>query len=183
MKRPIYLYRVAEDGYENYLMENENDDDVLRFLTGDPLGSAWKGAKVSRAQAGSVPSDFPSFIGATPLFSARAWEALSDYVSPFVEALPVRARGKQMFYAINVLAVYDDVFDADESKFAYNPYSRSISAVYAYSFKNPTAIRSPIFKARETQWIDTYLTGDFLDFVRASKLIGLDGIRIYPGQT
>ncbi len=174
----FYLYHSDNQNYESYLIEDESDYDTLSFLEGERLGNRWNGAIIELTEKGGLPSDFPSFMCVNPLLSERAWKTLSPLLSPFVEALPVVSQSHQHFYVLNVLSIYDDIFDTDNSRFSFNKYSKSISSVYEYAFKNTSSIKSPIFKAKETMWIHTYLTDDFIKMVKEAGLIGLNAIPI-----
>lgn len=118
--------------------------------------------------------DFPSLSNfwTIPVFSERAWEALSPVIGAWCEPLPILYPSKGRHYLVHVLKTLD-CLDVERSKVFRRKTDQSISVVLEYSFKPDVIDGIHIFKMTPETGGVLIVDDVFRAAVEKNKLKGL----------
>lgn len=176
------IYRIIpdSDSYE-CIYPRVEDEDILFFFDAEPLSAKWVPLPVvlderlrENVMDAPIPmkGDFPSLYRPTPVFSERAWGALSPLIKGSVEALPLIHPSGDRYFAINVLDVID-CLDLATTKLTRNDVTGRVSSIQAYHFR-PNLLRGKhMFKLPETKGLEVLVSEEFKQAVENNGLKGL----------
>jgi hypothetical protein len=173
-----YIYLPSGGDFISYFPQTGQDGSALRFYDAVPRAVGWFAIEIGTDNPHDRESDFPPFIGPTPLFSERAWEFLQPTIGSLVEALPVTTQDGKRLYAIHVLTIIENAIDLERSRAVTNPISRSISRIDQYALNVHAIGDLPIFKLKETRGLYVYLSGEFVRLISESPLVGFGCVPI-----
>ena len=167
----IYRYVADADQFDCISVAREHRRLFDRFCDGQLLTDWWAPIPVDVDASRDGPGDFPSLYCHAPVFSERAWDALTPFVAHTAEALPLIYPGDRKYFVINVLDMVDGL---DHSTSVIDRYSDGrISHVEHYSFQREHLEGKHFFKIPETAGLEVLVSDEFREAVESHGLKGL----------
>jgi hypothetical protein len=175
-RNTVYFFRAQVDDYQSICPVREEDWDVFRSLDGVPRAGNWRPIAlevVDDPDVISLPAgDFPYLANHVPVFSDRAFAALSGALGNCVEFLPVVV-GTQTYYAGNVTRLVD-ALDKQQSIIKRFESTGRVMRVAHHEFVPRLLVNELLFRLPETPLMDVFATGRFAELVEASGLVGFE---------
>jgi hypothetical protein len=169
----VFRLEADADRYQNLALVDETEWARLNEgFGGDRMAGAWLPPKVEVDEPKLPASDFPGFSG-TPVFGARAVEALRDLLDPNGELLPLDCDTGD-YWAFNVTAVID-ALDEQASEVKRFRDGR-VMRVVRYEFV-AEGVDRPVFKIPQEVKSREFCTDEF---VRRVEEAGLSGFYFVP---
>ncbi|HEX2207713.1 MAG TPA: DUF1629 domain-containing protein [Longimicrobium sp.] len=175
----IFELRPDVEGYRWLTLVRESDFNVLSDLDGSPVSTDWVALTAEwiddDLNAGKPKSDFPT-LGATPVFSQRAVDELFDVLVENGELLPLSV-DDGTYYVYNTTRIIDAL---DEERSSVVRFSTGeVMRIAKYVFRDDAAFL-PIFRLPQSR-VKVFVTGPFVDRVKASALTGFDFRLVWDG--
>lgn len=168
----VYKLRFAANKYAKLLTVDEHDLDRLKPFDGSSMALRWRPVRMFwETDAGTRPITDFSTVSGTPVFNARALEALGDLLEGRGELLPLEVEGAGEYYAFNVTRL-SDALDEERSELKLFKHSGRVMRVARYQFKSDRLAGETIFKLRQLRETYSYVTGTIR---RQAEIAGLTG--------
>jgi hypothetical protein len=170
-----YLYKPDANNFAAVGTSTDDDDRVIDLhWTDDSAANAWASPTVFEFDEGPQRvGDFPSFsnFSSVPVFSERAWSALSPLIGNCCERLPLVHPSGAQYYFIHVMQTVD-CLDLDRSEL--KRYSDGgVMRVVRYALKQEMLHGKHLFKLPQSAGGDLLLDDELRSAIVAAKLVGL----------
>ena len=167
----IYRYIADSNKYECISVARDQRGLLEAFCDCKSLADWWKPIPVQVDSSVCGPGDFPSLDCHAPVFSERAWVALSPLIGHAAQALPLIYPDDQVYFVLNVLELVDCL---DQSESVIDRYSDGrISHVEKYVFIFERLKGKDFFKIPETAGLEVLVSDRFIGAVESNGLKGL----------
>jgi hypothetical protein len=178
----IYELRPAVERFRWLTLEREEDFDFLHDFDGSPLAQSWTPLAARWIEEDSniakPTSDFPT-LGATPVFSARAVDALLDPLVENGQLLPLEGNGAG-FFVYNVTRVIDALSEGacELERFRDGRVMR----IERHEFHPEPLLGAAVFKVPQVR-IPVFVTERFAHRVADAELSGFRWTMLWSGSS
>jgi hypothetical protein len=171
----VFILAADANNYQNLVLEGERTLDVFRQFDGSTVGDPLKEIRVQVVppEPGQLPlpkSDFPSVARHIPIFSVRAYKALSDLLDGQGQPFAI-STGHEDYLLFNVTRVVD-ALDEESSEVKKFKSSGRIMDILTHSFHPKRLVGLTIFKIPQVSLMNVYVTDAFKERVQRSNLVG-----------
>jgi hypothetical protein len=179
----IYTLRPDSDRYQDLVLENEDDAQLLtQGFAGEPMRSRWRTVVVEVCREEETdrdlpPSDYPSFYGVVPVFSERAIDVLRAFLEPNGELLPLTC-AEGTYQAYNCTRVLDAI---DEDRSRLTRHKGLIMRIDQPEFFPERVAGLEIFKWTGRPTGPVFVGDGFVKRVREAGLVGFKLERVWSG--
>lgn len=156
------------DNFENLILKDKEDLELLKSFDGRNLKEGWVPAKVDRMYNREF-SDSLGFASHVPVFGKKAIDLLYDLIKDNVEILPLDYT--EEFYAINVTSVLDCI-DYDKAIFKTFRDGKRVMRFTEYAFDPEKICEKNIFKICEEPLKRPFVSDEFRNKILNSQLSG-----------
>ena len=167
----VYRLDPDNDHLHNFALVNESAGAIYHRFNGTPVGGEWEPLEIMAVDTDdelALLSDH-ALLGTIPVFSERAVAALGEMLQANGELLPL-VYERQPYFAFNATTVVDAL---DEGRSKVNHFSSGrIMSIDEFAFKPESVRGRTIFKIPQLPRAFVFVTGDFVDRVRAAGLQG-----------
>lgn len=171
----FYLLRADSNNYQNIVLKNKEDWDLIAKFDGRSLSSLWKKVEAKLVandkELKLLPGDFPSLVTHVPVFSQRALTKLKDSLKGNGEALPLVCDEGE-YFAFNVTNIVD-ALDEQRSEIKRFKSSNRIMEVVKYRFHDEK-LSANIFKIPQTAAMDVFVSDKFKKSIESFNLKGFE---------
>ena len=168
----VYRLRPIYDKYECIVLNNpETDYSILYRFNGKPIDNWTNIEVVIEGKKKLKKGDFLDLSTHIPVFNKNAISCMREILSPYGQILPLNCRGGD-FFAYNVTTVIDGL-NEEKSEIIRFP-SGKIMNITKYIVNRDKLSGQCIFKIKQAELMDVFVTQDFVEIVKKYKLSGFD---------
>lgn len=170
----MYILNADANKYQNLVLADEDDWEVIYRFNGKPLRSFWMPLSVKVLydddQNKNLPaSDFPLLFSTLPVFSERAVKLLEPLLKGDGELLPLSCN-EGNYVAFNVTRVVD-ALNAEQSDLVRFSDGK-IMDIRRYVFDRDKLTNGDLFKIPQTPQGKVFVTDKFKEAVQEAGLTG-----------
>jgi hypothetical protein len=168
----VFTLEADANKYQNLVLVNEDDWEVIYKFNGTPIGPSWQPLKVEVLydedhSINRPASDFPSFAPHIPVLSQRALKVLGPVLRDNGELLQLSCKDGK-YVAFNVTRTLD-ILDVVKSDIVYFSSGKILDVKRFVFNSEPSAV---IFKLNQMPLGKVFVTDSF---VRTVQEAGLEG--------
>ena len=166
----IWILDSDVDKYENLMLKNEFDMDLLRQLNGDSKSKVWIPLEVKKMYGDRIFSNTPGFSPHLPVIDSKSTEILSDLIKKDSELLPLVCKDAQ-FNIINVTKVIDCI-NYEQAEYKTFRDGKRIMRFTKYAFHQELLEGDNIFRIPELPFSRPFVSDKFKNVVEENGLEG-----------